>query len=228
MVSLFITFKMYNLQLADWVGFLGVSQVLLAYLLNISGKVGTDDHSFRILNFTGASMAFLASWLLQFWPFMLLEGVWSVISFKSLIKKSYGNIMAAETNLFELIANMNPCLNEGDYVFVSISDFEGLTGDDVIGKFREEEGTTVILKKDKAVQLELSFDVVMSWITLKVHSSLKAIGLTAAFSSELANHGISCNVVAGYYHDHIFVSSQEAQNALKILKKMTKKRHRTQ
>ena len=54
--------------------------------------------------------------------------------------------------------------------------------------------------------------------SLMIHSSLDAVGLTAAVASRLADHGISANVVAGYYHDHIFVPVEAAEQALGALK----------
>ena len=86
---------------------------------------------------------------------------------------------------------------------------------------KEDEGTTIIIEKSKADQLSLKYDFVASWITLIVHSSLSAVGLTAAFSTELAKNNISCNVIAGYYHDHIFVDKRDGVKAMKILESMT-------
>lgn len=62
------------------------------------------------------------------------------------------------------------------------------------------------------------YDYVCKWITLQVHSALEAVGLTAAFAVELGEHNISANVVAGFYHDHIFVSESDGENAVKVLK----------
>jgi len=87
----------------------------------------------------------------------------------------------------------------------------------VIGSFREREGMTVVLSKDVADGLGLSYDLVHSWITLNIHSSLEAVGLTAAFSSALSKENISCNVIAAYYHDHIFVSREDSSRALEVL-----------
>jgi hypothetical protein len=89
-----------------------------------------------------------------------------------------------------------------------------------IGEFKEKEGTTVIISKKNAERLGLSFDFVAAWITLNVHSALDAVGLTAAFSSELARHDMSCNVVAGYYHDHLFIDYSNGEKAVEILQKM--------
>lgn len=57
-----------------------------------------------------------------------------------------------------------------------------------------------------------------AWITLTVHSDLQAVGFTAAFAGALGRAGISCNVVAGAFHDHIFVPVEQAQEALAALK----------
>ena len=127
-----------------------------------------------------------------------------------------------ETNLKALIANMEPVLNAGEYVFASVSDIEAIPRTSTICEIKEQEGTTVVLSKKDAEQLGLSFEFVAAWITLNIHSSLEAVGLTAAFSSELGKHHISCNVVAGYYHDHIFVDKKDTEKAMAILNEFSK------
>jgi hypothetical protein len=72
-------------------------------------------------------------------------------------------------------------------------------------------------QEELADRLKFDYSFIFSWITLIVHSSLEAVGLTAAFSKALSDNGISCNVVAGYFHDHIFVAQKETENAMNIL-----------
>jgi hypothetical protein len=131
------------------------------------------------------------------------------------------NKQGGEINLKNLITHMQPVLNEGEYVFVSVANIDLIPRNMTICEIKEKEGVTIVLSKDHAIALRLTYDYIASWITLNVHSSLAAVGLTAAFSSELAKHHISCNVIAGYYHDHIFVDQKDAQKALNVLLKLT-------
>ncbi len=125
--------------------------------------------------------------------------------------------MTGESNLGKLLKTMKPRLNVGEYVFCTINDLALVDLKEVLLLFREEESTTIILRKDVAEALNFDCTFIASWITLTVHSSLEAVGLTAAFSRALANHNISCNVVAAYYHDHIFVAKSDVEKAMTVL-----------
>ncbi len=130
--------------------------------------------------------------------------------------------MAGETNLTALVQGMTPKLNSGDYVFCTVKDISKINRNDTICEFKEAEGTTIVINRLKADALKLKYDYVASWITLTIHSSLDAVGLTALFSTELAKNDISCNVIAGYYHDHIFVNKKDADKAIEVLKNLSK------
>lgn len=125
------------------------------------------------------------------------------------------------TNLAELIKQMEPVLNDGEYVFASVTDLKSIPREITICEVKEKEGTTVVLPKEEALRLGIAFDFVAAWITLNVHSALEAVGLTAAFATALGRAGISCNVIAGYYHDHIFVDHRSAKKAMEVLWGMT-------
>lgn len=127
------------------------------------------------------------------------------------------------TNLDQLIANMEPVLNEGEYVFTTVADVSNIPRSVPICEVKEKEGTTLVLSKKDAERLGVSFEFVAAWITLNVHSSLEAVGLTAAFATALGKEGISCNVIAGYYHDHIFVDTKDKAQAMEVLWGMTKR-----
>lgn len=129
--------------------------------------------------------------------------------------------MSGEKNLEKLIKTMEPKLNKGEYVFCNLKNGSKFNFDKAVLIFKEDEGVTVIVTKDYADKLGMSYTFISSWITLNVHSALDAVGLTAAFSSALTKQNISCNVVAGYYHDHIFVDKNDAVKAMLTLKNMT-------
>ncbi len=130
--------------------------------------------------------------------------------------------MSGEKNLSILLKNMDPELHEDLYVFSFLPPGTFVDNTQYLFTFIEKEGITVVLKKSDADLLNLHYTFVAKWITLKVHSSLSAVGLTAAFSSALANHNISCNVVAAYHHDHIFVDEKDADTAMEVLINLTK------
>jgi hypothetical protein len=125
--------------------------------------------------------------------------------------------MSGEKDLGRLISEMTPKLNKGIYVFVSIKDINQVERSVPICEFKEQEGYTIVLEKKLADAQHFKYDYIASWITLKIHSSLEAAGLTAVFASVLAEHNISCNVISAYYHDHIFVAVKDADNAMKVL-----------
>jgi len=126
-------------------------------------------------------------------------------------------MMAAESNLQTLIKSMKPVLNHGNYVCCTVDKLDTIAIQDIVSFFREEEGYTIVMPKDEADRLKIEYSYVAAWITLTVHSSLNAVGLTAAFSNALAAQGISCNVIAGFHHDHIFVAIEDAQKAMVVL-----------
>ena len=125
--------------------------------------------------------------------------------------------MTGEKNLETLLKTMQPKLHFGEYVFCCVKNLDFIAINKILLFFKEEEATTIIVKKELADELKLDYKFVASWITLTVHSALDAVGLTAAFSKALSDNGISCNVVAAFYHDHIFVAKKDAEKAMEVL-----------
>jgi hypothetical protein len=115
---------------------------------------------------------------------------------------------------------MRPELHPGEYVFVTTGQGPVPLGVRPVVSVAEDEGMTLVLGRGDADRLGLSYGYVAGWITLRVHSSLDAVGLTAAVASELARAGLSCNVVAGFYHDHLFVPRESAARAVALLEEM--------
>ncbi|QEN09768.1 ACT domain-containing protein [Oceanispirochaeta crateris] len=130
--------------------------------------------------------------------------------------------MSGEENLQKLLQNMTPTLDNKEYVFITTEKtLREMSHLNPLGTFIEEEGLTLIIQKKIAQSEGLKFDGVFKKITLQVHSSLDAVGLTAVVASKLKEDYISANVVAAYYHDHIFVQSTLSEKALDSLKELT-------
>jgi hypothetical protein len=138
--------------------------------------------------------------------------------------------MFGETDLKKILETLEPRLNEGEFAFCPVESLEKVLAmvnlEQILFFFKEGEAYTIIIEKRLADTCKLSYTYVASWITLIVHSSLESVGLTAMFSVALANEGISCNVVAATFHDHIFVRVQDAHRAMKVLNDLSKSSRR--
>ncbi len=126
-----------------------------------------------------------------------------------------------ETDLKKILQSLKPTLHAGEYVFCCVNDLSMIDHTQIVLFFREQEGLTVIIKKELADKLQLGYSFIASWITLEVHSSLSAVGLTAAFSKALAENGISCNAVAAFYHDHLFIDKADSEKAMEVLRQLS-------
>lgn len=125
--------------------------------------------------------------------------------------------MTGERDLANLLSGMRPRLNPGRYVFATVPGSRIPDGLSPVVTVAEDEGLTLVVRQDEADRAGLAYDYVAGWITLRVHSALEAVGLTAAFAAELGRAGLSCNVVAGFHHDHLFVPYERAGEAVAVL-----------
>lgn len=127
--------------------------------------------------------------------------------------------MAGETDLSKILASLAPKLHDEAYIFCTIGN--GRYGDhpelEPIASFMEAEGLTLVIPRHRADEHGIAYEAVFKCITLSVHSSLEAVGLTAGVATKLAAKGISANVIAAFYHDHVFVQAHRAEEALAAL-----------
>ncbi len=70
----------------DWVGTFGVTILLIAFFLNLTKRISSDSILYIGLNLAGAGIALIASILLNYWPFIILEAVWTLVSLVSYVK----------------------------------------------------------------------------------------------------------------------------------------------
>ena len=127
--------------------------------------------------------------------------------------------MSGETDLGKLLFELDPILLDGVYVFCTVTNpiSESLSRLKPLASFSEAEGLSLLISQEQADAEGLDYQGVFKGITLGVHSSLDALGLTAAVSSRLADRGIPANVIAAHYHDHVFVPQGKATEALELL-----------
>ncbi|QNM97464.1 ACT domain-containing protein [Chitinimonas koreensis] len=125
--------------------------------------------------------------------------------------------MAAINDLSTLLASLEPALDPGRYAYVALPLGCRPDGIEALASFREREGWTLVVAAEVAAAHGLPVLFEAAWITLTVHSDLAAVGLTAAFAQALGERGISCNVIAAAYHDHLFVPVEQAEAAMEAL-----------
>ncbi|HEV2506588.1 MAG TPA: ACT domain-containing protein [Mesorhizobium sp.] len=129
--------------------------------------------------------------------------------------------MSGETNLKTLLGSMLPELQPETYVFVTLPLDRSLP-DDVppLMVFGEREGWTCIVNEEAAGRAGLSGTFPCRMITLSIHSSLEAVGFLAAILPRLAAAGMGVNPVSAFYHDHLFVPAERADDAMRILEEL--------
>lgn len=123
-----------------------------------------------------------------------------------------------EADLSRLLSTLKADARPETFVFLTIPHAEPPPSSLFLQmQFREAEGLTVITTVESAVEHGFEGRMPSTMITCQVHSALEAVGFMAKISQVLAQHEIACNVVAGFYHDHLFVPTTKAQKALEVL-----------
>lgn len=130
--------------------------------------------------------------------------------------------MAGEHDLATLISSMQPSLDPYTYVFATVSTRFDAAGISPRMIFQEKEGITLIMKQDEAEKANIPFEFPCRMITLNIHSALDAVGFLAAVTSRLASLGMGVNPVSGFYHDHLFIPADRADDAMKALIALSK------
>jgi uncharacterized protein len=123
----------------------------------------------------------------------------------------------AETDLAVLLRTMEPVLHPEPYGYGIWT--EGPLPITAFATVSEDEGMTVVAPLAAMRAAGFQSD---PWarISLTVHSDFAAVGLTAAFAGALGREGISCNVIAGFHHDHLFVQWDRRADALAALRRL--------
>lgn len=128
-------------------------------------------------------------------------------------------LTAPERDLALLLRDLRPQLRDGEWVFVTAQ--WPPDGVEPLASFAEDEGLSLVVRRQEADAAGLPYDFVAAWITLTVRSALDAVGLTAAAAGQLAAAGISCNVITARHHDHLLLPHSRAQQALDLLQQLS-------
>jgi hypothetical protein len=126
-----------------------------------------------------------------------------------------------ERNLDTLLQQMTPEVHPEIFVFCCFPDRQLPPGLTPVGTFHEAEGLTAIVPLHQAQALELPHQFECRMVTLTVHSALDAVGFLARISAALAAAGIACNVVSGFWHDHLFVPTDRLEEAKQALNRLS-------
>ena len=129
--------------------------------------------------------------------------------------------MSGERDLTTLLQSMKPEMQEGVFVFCTLPEGKAIPASlEPVHIFREREGTAFVVRREEADAAGLPYQFASRLITLTVHSSLEAVGFLAAITAPLAEAGISVNAVSAFYHDHLFVPVERAEDAQLVLQKL--------
>jgi uncharacterized protein len=125
--------------------------------------------------------------------------------------------MVGQTNLLRVLKSLTVLCDNVEYGFATIKDKPATIDNQILGTFREAEGITIIATKEYLKRNKIEYQGPYAKLTIKAHTSLDLVGLTAVLATKLAEEKISANVVAAYFHDHIFVQFELCQKSIEIL-----------
>jgi hypothetical protein len=130
--------------------------------------------------------------------------------------------MSGQTNLSTVLSSLQISCDDVQYGFATVKDGLSLPKE-IIGTFHEAEGETVIASVEELNHNRIPHEGPYAKLTIEVHTSLALVGLTAVLATKLAEAGISANVVAAFYHDHIFVQFNAREKAIEVLNQLKEK-----
>jgi hypothetical protein len=132
--------------------------------------------------------------------------------------------VTGETDLSALLSSMEPVLTDAVWVFATLPPGAAIPASVTpLMTYGETEGLTLIVRRDEAEAAGLAPVFPSRRITLNIHSSLEAVGFLAALLPVLAAAGMGVNPVSAYFHDHLFVPAERADEALELLRDIASK-----
>lgn len=127
--------------------------------------------------------------------------------------------MSGETDLAKMLSSLRVSRRPETYTVVTLPQSIALA-EGIEAVISETEGTTAIVTTEEAERRGWPVGFRAAWLTIEIHSALEAVGLTAAMATALGARGIPCNVLAGYYHDHLLVPVERVDEAIAVLENL--------
>jgi hypothetical protein len=128
--------------------------------------------------------------------------------------------MSGLTDLQQTLQSLKVICDDVQYGFASIADESRIERDKILATFHENRQLAIIAPKDYLDSLGIENEGPYAKLTIDVHTSLELVGLTAVMATKLSEHGISANVVAAFYHDHVFVQYELRGKAVELLENL--------
>jgi hypothetical protein len=128
--------------------------------------------------------------------------------------------MTGETHLPNILARIDVDARTGTYALLSRRTPDAAADAVAEARITEAEGITYVVPEAFARAQGAPPDFVAAWLTLRVHTALNAVGVTASVAGVLAERGIACNVLAGRYHDHLLVPAERRDDAIAAIRSL--------
>ncbi|TBR12950.1 MAG: ACT domain-containing protein [Lysobacter sp.] len=128
--------------------------------------------------------------------------------------------MTGETHLPNILASLDVDVRHGTYAVISRRTPDAAADAVAEARITEAEGITYVVPESFARARAEPPGFVAAWLSLRVHSALNAVGVTAAVAGVLAERGIACNVLAGHFHDHLLVPAERRDDAIAAIRSL--------
>ena len=128
--------------------------------------------------------------------------------------------MTVQTHLPNILANLDVDVRAGTYAVITRRAPDPDCDAVAEARIAEVEGVTYVVPEAFARMRGDPPEFIAAWLSLRVHSALNAVGVTAAVSGVLAERGIACNVLAGFHHDHLLVPAARRDDAIAAIRSL--------
>ena len=128
--------------------------------------------------------------------------------------------MTGETHLPRILATLDVDVRPGLYVLLTRRAADAAADAAAAARITEAEGITYVVPEAFARAQGEPPGFVAAWLTLRLHTALNAVGVTASVAGVLAERGIACNVLAGHFHDHLLVPAARCDDAMAAIRSL--------